>query len=68
MSVRFAKTASVHGALSKYEYDRGSDPEAACTRLTAELAALIKEELNDYKMNEMQIHAASRCYTHLFPL
>ncbi|KAI9007952.1 hypothetical protein CLU79DRAFT_777233 [Phycomyces nitens] len=68
MSVRFGETVSVHSALSKYEYDRGSDPEAACTRLTAELAMSIKEELNTYKIHEMHIHPDSRCYTHLFPV
>ncbi|KAI7872723.1 hypothetical protein BDF14DRAFT_1739574 [Spinellus fusiger] len=68
LSVRFCKTVSVHHAYSKYEYDRGSDPEAACTHLSADLALRIKEELNDYKQYEMQVHESSRVFTHLFPI
>ncbi|KAG0174592.1 hypothetical protein DFQ28_005748 [Apophysomyces sp. BC1034] len=64
--VRFSKAVSVHDTLSMHEYDRGSDPEAVCTRLTAESAHQIKEELNAYKLHEMQVHDLSRVHTHFF--
>ena len=40
-------------------YDRRSEP-ATWSRLTPALAQRIKEELNSYKMEEMEVHASSR--------
>ncbi|KAI7857215.1 hypothetical protein BDC45DRAFT_423008, partial [Circinella umbellata] len=54
--VRFAKVVSVRETYARHEYDRGSDPDAVCTRLTPAMAYFIKEELNTYKLHEMQVH------------
>lgn len=64
--VRFSKLVSVRETYSKAGYDRGSDPDAVCTRLTPAMAQQIKEELNAYKLHEMQVHEYSRVHTHFF--
>ncbi|EPB82926.1 hypothetical protein HMPREF1544_10320 [Mucor circinelloides 1006PhL] len=64
--VRFSKLVSVRETYSKADYDRGSDPDAVCTRLTPAMAQQIKEELNAYKLHEMQVHEYSRVHTHFF--
>ncbi|GAN08476.1 hypothetical protein MAM1_0206d07988 [Mucor ambiguus] len=64
--VRFSKLVSVRETYSKTDYDRGSDPDAVCTRLTPAMAQQIKEELNAYKLHEMQVHEYSRVHTHFF--
>jgi hypothetical protein len=64
--IRFTKLVSVRETYSKGDYDRGSDPEAVCTRLTPAMAQQIKEELNAYKLHEMQVHEYSRVHTHFF--
>lgn len=64
--VRFTKLVSVRETFSKMDYDRASDPEAVCTRLTPTMAQQIKEELNAYKLHEMQVHEYSRVHTHFF--
>ncbi|OAD09124.1 hypothetical protein MUCCIDRAFT_125785, partial [Mucor lusitanicus CBS 277.49] len=56
----FSKLVSVRETYSKTDYDRGSDPDAVCTRLTPAMAQQIKEELNAYKLHEMQVHEYSR--------
>ncbi|KAG2228024.1 hypothetical protein INT45_012048 [Circinella minor] len=65
-NVRFAKIVSVRETYARHEYDRGSDPDAVCTRLTPAMAYFIKEELNTYKLHEMQVHECSRENTHFF--
>lgn len=64
--VRFTTFVSMRETYSKAEYDRGSDPNAVCTRLTPAIAQGIKEELNAYKLHEMQVHEYSRVHTHFF--
>lgn len=64
--VRFNKLVSVRETFSKADYDRGSDPDAVCTKLTPAMAQQIKEELNAYKLHEMQVHEYSRAHTHFF--
>jgi hypothetical protein len=64
--VQFTKLVSVRETWSKQDYDRGSDPEAVCSRLTPAMAQQIKEELNAYKLHEMQVHEYSRAHTHFF--
>lgn len=64
--VRFTKLVSVKETYSRMDYDRGSDPDAVCTRLTPSMAQQIKEELNAYKLHEMQVHEFSRVHTHFF--
>ncbi len=62
----FASNLSVYDTFSASVYDRRSEP-ATWSRLTPALAQRIKEELNSYKMEEMEVHAASRIQYVLFP-
>ena len=55
----FAANLSVYDTFPANVYDRRSEP-ATWSRLTPALAQRIKEELNSYKMEEMEVHAASR--------
>lgn len=55
----FAANLSVYHTFSPSAYDRRSEP-ATCNRLTPVLAQRIKEELNSYKMEEMEVHPTSR--------
>lgn len=55
----FATNLSVYDTFSPATYDRRSEP-ATWSRLTPALAQRIKEELNSYKMEEMEVHASSR--------
>ncbi|CAE6506789.1 unnamed protein product [Rhizoctonia solani] len=61
----FATNLSVYDTFAPSTYDRRSEP-ATCNRLTPALAQRIKEELNSYKMEEMEVHANSRIHTHFF--
>ncbi|CAE6459446.1 unnamed protein product [Rhizoctonia solani] len=61
----FATNLSVYDTFAPTTYDRRSEP-ATCNRLTPALAQRIKEELNSYKMEEMEVHASSRIHTHFF--
>jgi hypothetical protein len=64
--VRFNKFRDIHETYHKSDYDRTSDMDAVCTRLTAVIATQIKQELNHYKLHEMQVHDSSRIHTHFF--
>lgn len=64
--VRFNQSVDIHETYAKLDYDRTSDMDAVCTRLTAGIATQIKHELNNYKLHEMQVHDASRKHTHFF--
>jgi hypothetical protein len=55
----FANNLSVYDTFPSSVYDRRSEP-ATWSRLTPALAQRIKEELNSFKMEEMEVHAASR--------
>ncbi|KAJ7319286.1 hypothetical protein DFH08DRAFT_655223, partial [Mycena albidolilacea] len=55
----FASNPSMYKTFSTAMYDRTSEP-ATWQQLTPALAQHIKEELNTYKMEEMEVHAASR--------
>lgn len=57
--ISFAGTLSIYDTFSSKTYDRRSEPSTA-NRLTPALAQRIKEELNSYKMEEMEVHTASR--------
>ncbi|KAI0089887.1 hypothetical protein BDY19DRAFT_992838 [Irpex rosettiformis] len=61
----FATNLSVYDTFPAAVYDRRSEP-ATWSRLTPTLAQRIKEELNSYKMEEMEVHAASRVHTQFF--
>jgi len=57
--ISFAPNLSIYDTFSPMMYDRRSEL-ATCNRLTPALAQRIKEELNSYKMEEMEVHVASR--------
>lgn len=61
----FANNLSIYDTFPSSVYDRRSEP-ATWSRLTPALAQKIKEELNSYKMEEMEVHAASRIHTQFF--
>ncbi|EAU93245.2 hypothetical protein CC1G_11227 [Coprinopsis cinerea okayama7 len=61
----FATSLAVYDTFAATVYDRRSEP-ATWSRLTPALAQRIKEELNSYKMEEMEVHAASRIHTQFF--
>lgn len=63
----FASNLSVYDTFPATVYDRRSEP-ATWSRLTPALAQRIKEELNSYKMEEMEVHAASRVQYVILPL
>ncbi|GAA5914984.1 hypothetical protein JCM5296_004521 [Sporobolomyces johnsonii] len=63
--IAFAANLSVHTTWPAAIYDRRAEP-ATCNRLTPSLAQQIKEELNSFKMEEMEVHPASRKLTHFF--
>ncbi|GAA5894484.1 hypothetical protein JCM6882_004832 [Rhodosporidiobolus microsporus] len=63
--IAFAANLSVHTTWPAAIYDRRAEP-ATCNRLTPALAQQIKEELNSYKMEEMDVHPSSRKLTHFF--
>lgn len=66
----FANNLSVYDTFPASVYDRRSEP-ATWSRLTPALAQRIKEELNSYKMEEMEVHAASRIqfvFSYSFPI
>ncbi|KAG0142364.1 hypothetical protein CROQUDRAFT_673613 [Cronartium quercuum f. sp. fusiforme G11] len=54
----FAQNLSVHSTWPPAIYDRRGGP-ATCNRLTPNLAQRIKEELNAFKMDEMEVHYSS---------
>lgn len=62
---RFNETVYVGEAHSSDDYERKSDFQL---RLTAELAYMIKRELNEFKSNEMPVHEESKKFTHIFKL
>jgi len=53
--IQFSPRLEVHETWHSAEYDRRGEP-ATCNRLTAQLAQMIKEELNAFKMQEMVVH------------
>ncbi|KAI0042210.1 hypothetical protein FA95DRAFT_1575882 [Auriscalpium vulgare] len=61
----FASNLTVFDTFPAAVYDRRSEP-ATWSRLTPALAQRIKEELNSYKMEEMEVHASSRIHTQFF--
>ncbi|CAO1621714.1 unnamed protein product [Jaminaea pallidilutea] len=61
----FTDSHIYHSTWPAHVYDRRGDL-ATCNRLTPELAAQIKEELNSFKMEEMEVAPSSRIFTHFF--
>ncbi|KAI8342014.1 hypothetical protein BC941DRAFT_449360 [Chlamydoabsidia padenii] len=64
--IRFTTTLRVHDTFGSKDYDRRCDTQVTCQRLTPVLALQIKQELNEYKLNEMVVHSSSRQYTQFF--
>lgn len=62
-NLNWAPECAVYHTFHASEYDRRSEP-ATCNRLTPQLAQQIKDELNGYKMEEMDVHPSSRIHTH----
>ncbi|KAI9485394.1 MAG: hypothetical protein EXX96DRAFT_544940 [Benjaminiella poitrasii] len=64
--IQFCSTIQVHETFSSGDYDRRCDTSATCQKLTPMTAMKIKQELNEYKLSEMEVHVESRQYTHFF--
>lgn len=63
--LKFSPRITIHDTYTANEYDRRGEV-ATCNRLTPLLAQRIKEELNAYKMDEMDVATESKMYTHFF--
>lgn len=63
--LQFSSTILIHETWTRDDYDRRGD-QTTCNKLTPILAQRIKQELNDYKMDEMQVHEDSKNNTHFF--
>ena len=61
----WAPNCAVYHTFHGSEYDRRSEP-ATCNRLTPQLAQEIKAFLNQYKLEEMEVHPSSRANTQFF--
>ncbi|KAG2223223.1 hypothetical protein INT45_006104 [Circinella minor] len=64
--LQFCPTIQVHETFTASEYDRRCDTNATCQKLTPLLAMKIKQELNEFKLTDMEVHVDSRQYTHFF--
>ncbi|KAG0173173.1 bud neck involved protein [Apophysomyces sp. BC1034] len=64
--LQFSGTIQVHETFSPNEYDRRCDSNSTCQKLTPLLAMKIKQELNEFKLTDMEVHVESRQYTHFF--
>ncbi|KAH8555426.1 hypothetical protein BGW37DRAFT_136207 [Umbelopsis sp. PMI_123] len=66
-NVQFDEHAYILPTYSVAQYNRSSDRTNTCYCLNAETAFLIRDELNRYKLYEMDIHPRSRYMTHFIP-
>ncbi|KAI9248383.1 hypothetical protein EDC94DRAFT_625126 [Helicostylum pulchrum] len=64
--IQFCSTIQVHETFAPADYDRRCDTNATCQKLTPIMAMKIKQELNEYKLTDMEVHVESRQYTHFF--
>jgi hypothetical protein len=64
--IQFSQSVEFYDTHSPNEYDRRCDPNVTCAKLTPLVAMKIKQELNEYKLKEMDVHIDSRMYTHFF--
>lgn len=61
----FQEIVYVFPTFKQNEYNRKPDEDVTFRRLTSQLKMQIREELNDYKKNEMEVHESSTgntCY------
>ncbi|RUS23638.1 hypothetical protein BC938DRAFT_474845 [Jimgerdemannia flammicorona] len=65
-SLQFAPSIQIHETHASGDYDRRCDTNVTCAKLTPLIAMKIKQELNEYKLKEMDVHIDSRIYTHFF--
>ncbi|OAD66876.1 hypothetical protein PHYBLDRAFT_104067, partial [Phycomyces blakesleeanus NRRL 1555(-)] len=56
----FCPTIQCHETFAASDYDRRCDNNATCQKLTPLLAMRIKQELNEYKLTDMEVHVDSR--------
>jgi hypothetical protein len=64
--ISFNPAVQLHETFSPEDYDRRSDVNSTCQKLTPALAIKIKEDLNNFKLKEMYVHPDSRNNTHFF--
>ncbi|CAO3695136.1 unnamed protein product [Rhizopus stolonifer] len=64
--IQFNSKVQVHETWSAQDYDRRCDLNATCQKLTPVVAMKIKQELNEFKLSDMDVHVDSRQYTHFF--
>ncbi|KAI9267449.1 hypothetical protein BY458DRAFT_511827 [Sporodiniella umbellata] len=64
--VKFCAAVQVHETFSASDYDRRCDANATCQKVTPMLVMKIKQELNEYKLTEMDVHVESRQYTQFY--
>ncbi|KAI7896916.1 uncharacterized protein EV154DRAFT_491219 [Mucor mucedo] len=64
--IQFCSTIQVHETFAPADYDRRCDTNSTCQKLTHIMAMKIKQELNEYKLTDMEVHVESRQYTHFF--
>ncbi|KAI9245960.1 hypothetical protein BY458DRAFT_528300 [Sporodiniella umbellata] len=57
---------TVYMTYSQKKYDRRSDPDAVFTRLTPKMMREIRQELNNFKLHEMDVHESSKINTQFF--
>ncbi|RIB04840.1 hypothetical protein C2G38_1914785, partial [Gigaspora rosea] len=57
--LQFSSNILVHQTWTRDDYDRRGD-QSTCNKLTPLLAQRIKQELNEFKLIEMQVHEDSK--------
>ncbi|CAG8759361.1 15215_t:CDS:2 [Cetraspora pellucida] len=63
--LQFSSNILIHETWTRDDYDRRGD-QTTCNKLTPLLAQKIKQELNEFKLIEMQVHEDSKKNTHFF--
>ncbi|CAG8668507.1 16781_t:CDS:2 [Racocetra fulgida] len=63
--LQFSSDILIHETWTRDDYDRRGD-QTTCNKLTPLLAQKIKQELNEFKLIEMQVHEDSKKNTHFF--
>jgi hypothetical protein len=60
--ILFAETVEVLPTFRKSEYNRKPDAMSTFKNLTQQMKVDIREELNNFKKEEMEIHPESNCF------
>jgi hypothetical protein len=66
-TVHFDANVEVLPTYDVFQYNRASDRSNTCYTLNADSAFQIREELNRFKLYEMEVHVRSRYMTHFIP-